>query len=706
MKKSNKIIVSMGVVALVSAPVAIALTTNTSNKWSADFLNKSHFSQGIDAYWGTTKTPVAPDVKPELKEVNNIKVARGFMTQTSDGTTYVGTNGNGLKKLVNGKLEDVDSSLVQNGFMNQASDGTIYVGTQRAGLKKLVNGKLEDVDSTSVEYGFRTQTSDKTIYVRTKDHGLKKLVNGKLVYLAGGKTVDFYKGFMTQTSDGTKYVGTAADGLKKLVNGKLVDFLGVKKTDPNFVDVVGGFMTQTSDGTIYVGTNAKGLKKLVNGKLEDVDSTSVNNGFIKEINGTIYVGTEKEGLKKLVNGKLVDFVGGPTVDVSEGWMTQTSDGTRYVGTYNNGLQKLDFTEVSKTNEDFVKQTYNGIEINDDPSKSLKEIVEEIKDKTSLEKYTGIKFPKMNYSTIGKIKATLDKSNPGKMDLEIEVKTKIEVKTNIITHIVQTKVSYTATLNRLIAEANALQKRNKTKVDTAFAKAKFVNQGIRTTSEIAKLIKDAASLKTEIGIDVDALKLEPGTTIGTISATADANGKLTITIEQTTAGATTPLATSTKVIQGKSDVEIAKLKADTVQKAFHDKIVKTIEEANLKIDKGPKLSDIIKQIKDAKDVKAKIELLKKLGVQLDESLKLDKAVSKINGITAIAKPDGSIEIHVTTDTQGASVAHDEIVAVLKKQNNSSKGYSKVGLIAGITVSSLALIGAGSGTLIYRKKRKRK
>ncbi len=131
-----------------------------------------------------------------------------------------------------------------------------------------------------------------------------------------------------------------------------------------------------------------------------------------------------------------------------------------------------------------------------------------------------------------------------------------------------QVSYTATLKRI--NKDTLQKTNKGKVDVAIKNAKLANQGTRTATEIASTITDAASLLKETGIDVNSFNLIPGTTIGTISATADANGKLTITIEQTTAGATIPLTTSTIDISGKSDAKIAKEIADAAKKADNKK----------------------------------------------------------------------------------------------------------------------------------------
>ncbi|TCG10771.1 hypothetical protein, partial [Mycoplasma todarodis] len=467
MKKNKKFILSMGVIASVAIPTIVTtnLINNSNNKRNVGFLNKTSINNGINAYTSTTKTQlVAPNVKPELKDVVSTDMRSGFMTQTSDGSIYVGTFKDGLKKFVNGKLVDVDSTNVTGGFMTQTSDGSIYVGTKSNGLKKLVNGKLVNLDGTtdqahetlSVENGFITQTSDGSIYVGTHEKGLKKLVNGKLEEVV---KADVGWGFVTQTSDGSIYVGTLYRGLQKLVKGKLVDV--------DSTDLRSGFMTQTSDGSIYVGTYDKGLKKLVNGKLVDVDSTNVTGGFMTQTSdGSIYVGTYDKGLKKLVNGKLEDI---DKTDVGAGFITQTSDGSIYVGAFKDGLKKLDFAKVAKVNETFVKNTYDNVEINVDPSKTIKEIVKEIKDLSSLEKYTNIKLPKLNYSTIGKIKVSIDSTNQGKLILEVEVKTQ-----SGIVHTIKTNLSY----------FNQLKLVNNNSFNILIGNKKIVNQGTNSVSIIA------------------------------------------------------------------------------------------------------------------------------------------------------------------------------------------------------------------------------
>ena len=285
----------------------------------------------------------------ELKDFINIKIDYGFIYQTRDGTVYVGTTDQGLKKLnADGSdLDPVYTKNVANGFMYQTRDGTIYVGTNK-NLKKLNAARdgLEDVETnidtksgakkTVVEGGFMYQTRDGTIYVGAAS-GLKKLnaARNGLVEVAN-TSVQF--GFMYQTRDGTIYVGTHSEGLKKL-NATRNGLVTVANTN-----VTDGFMYQTREGTVYVGAFYHGLKKLNadrNG-LDDVDGINIRHSFMYQTrDGTIYVGTYDKGLKKL-NAAGNGLVKVADTDVGLGFMYQTQDNTIYVGG-EGGIKKLLYT---------------------------------------------------------------------------------------------------------------------------------------------------------------------------------------------------------------------------------------------------------------------------------------------------------------------------------------------------------------------------
>ena len=340
--------------------------------------------QGVsqNIYMNCPNTHVTQNELQDVNKTNNTnnitEVMYGFMYQTRDGTIYVGTDNQGLKKLNadgNGleKINDtLDNAKVMYGFMYQTRDGTIYVGTDDHGLKKLnaTRDGLEDVETkigakkADVGGGFMYQTRDGTIYVATYDQGLKKLnaakdgledVESKTKVANLANVVSIVDGFMYQTRDGTIYVGTFNQGLEKL-NTDRNSLEKINDTLDN-VKVMHGFMYQTRDGTIYVATYDQGLKKLNAAKdgLELIDTknvtktTAVSDGFMYQTrDGTIYVGTLDQGLKKLnaardglepVNKKIDK----DNTNVRHGFMYQTRDGTIYVGTVDQGLKKLTYT---------------------------------------------------------------------------------------------------------------------------------------------------------------------------------------------------------------------------------------------------------------------------------------------------------------------------------------------------------------------------
>ena len=310
--------------------------------------------QGVsqNIYMNCPNTHVTQNELQDFNKTNKTNVEDGFMYQTRDGTIYVGTHDQGLKKLnADGSgLEDVDDMGVEGGFMYQTRDGTIYVGSYE-GLKKLnTDGEgLESIsdalDELNTQNGFMYQTLDGTIYVGSSDY-LKKL-NAARNGLVEVFEIAIWYNFMYQTRDGTIYFGSS-DYLKKLNATRT----GLVQVDKMHTNLENGFMYQTRDGTIYVVTRDQGLKKLNAARtgLVQVDKmqTNLENGFMYQTrDGTIYVGTNNQGLKKLnaardglepVNKKIDK----DKTNVWHGFMYQTRDGTIYVGT-DKGLKKLTYT---------------------------------------------------------------------------------------------------------------------------------------------------------------------------------------------------------------------------------------------------------------------------------------------------------------------------------------------------------------------------
>ena len=459
MKKNTKIIVSMGVIASVITPIAIvaasAINTNeVKNKATANSFKQSNFGlNSLTTYTNPTfKTPKAPEVKPPIDVIDGSKAMAKFIKEI-DGTTYMGTTNDGLMKIENGKLVPAattkngvaDKTGVDHGFIEKIN-GVTYVGTQD-GLKILENGKLKPIlgvdgitiDTRTVVGGFMKEING-VVYVGTTKEGLMKMEKGILVPAvfktpASNKPSSKAQEDKTSVEGGfikeinkTIYVGTHASGLMKIEKETLVPALTDANGTVDRTSMNGGFI-KVLNGITYVGTYDHGLMKIENDKLVPVVSvadgnspTSVAGGFMEEIDGTIYVGNLGKGLRILENNKLI------TIDGDNPYtFIKKINGGIHVGldssskTNTQGLAKLDFSKAAKINQDFIQGLFGRVKIQNQDSKSIEEVSKEIKDVASLEKYAGIKVPKMRYSTLGKVRASYDSKNKT-IHVEIEVKT--------------------------------------------------------------------------------------------------------------------------------------------------------------------------------------------------------------------------------------------------------------------------------------------
>ncbi|CAM9126870.1 hypothetical protein [Mycoplasma todarodis] len=436
-----------------------------------------------------------------------------------------------------------ETKFINKSNFSQGYD--LYENLRQAPLARL---KLKQINKTAMAGGSIKKING-TIYVNTATEGLKifDAKTGKLTNLKGGKTVGIESDFIEEIN-GTIYIGTDKAGIKKLdiKTGKLVDLKG-GKTD----SVRGGFIKEI-DGVIYVGTCDQGLK-ILDAKTEKLidfkggKTIGVKGGFIKKAHGEIYVGTTFDGLKILdtKTGKLKYLKGGKTERVYKGFMKEI-DGTIYVGTESDGMKKLD----AKTGTLVVLKGNTQL-----PKGNTATTIEFIK-KTHGEIYVG--------TGLGGIRI---------LDTKTEALVELKNIKGVNTHSAFMEeidgVVYLGTwlngFNRVDFLADSSQQENKTKIDQALAKAVIKNQGTRTTKEVADAITDTASLLKETGIDVNSLNLAPGTTISKISATADANGNLTIDVEEKTKGALHTLSTSRKSIKGLSDASIIKARKDKASK---------------------------------------------------------------------------------------------------------------------------------------------
>ncbi len=595
------------------------------------------------------------NVNPELVSVDKTKVSGGFMKEIG-GVVYVGTSEKGLMRFdkKTKKLVLVNKTNVSDGFIKEI-DGVVYVGTYDKGLMRLdeKTKKLVLVDKTNVSGGFIKEIGG-VVYVGTTYNGLMKLDEKTKKLVLVNKTKVSY-GFMEEIG-GVVYVGTEGNGLMRL------DKKTKKMVSVDTTNVAAGFIKKI-DGVVYVGTTS-GLMRLdeKTKKLVLVDRVETSYGFMEEIGGVVYVGTWQKGLMRL-DEKTKKLVPVDNTSVSSGFMKEIG-GVFYVGT-SKGLKRLDFTNVQKANENFLKEFFKNRKIQSQGLASVSDVASRINYDTTYYfwKYARVEIPEKinNYSTFTKIRksihATSFNTKTGIVNLRISLNVGGK-KQNVY-------VSIQGKNNDAINEikANNDQDSSKKNIEDLFKKSKatIVNQGTTKVSNIASTINDAETLKKAIGIDLSNLALK-NSTISSISAVGNTNGVLTVSIKVITKNATHQEFTFTKVFQGKSDtaldMEIANNDQDSSKKIIEDLFKKS---KALIINQGTtKVSNIASTINDA-------ETLKNVtGIYLSN---LALKNSTISSISAVGNANGVLTVSIKVITKNA--AHQEFTFTKVFQGKSDK-----------------------------------
>lgn len=194
--------------------------------------------------------------------LSSVNMSQGFLYQTKDGTIYLGTRNDGLKKFnpTTNALEDIYSGDVHTGFMHEAQDGTIYVGTYSYLMKfNETKTNLEQVNSISFKtyLGFMYQIKNGDIYVSGLGGGHLAKLNADGTPASqsapGLDHSDFADSFMFQAKNNDVYLGvnTTPDGLVKLsADGNSWIRISPEKNNSMYA----GFMFQASDGKLYAGS--------------------------------------------------------------------------------------------------------------------------------------------------------------------------------------------------------------------------------------------------------------------------------------------------------------------------------------------------------------------------------------------------------------------------------------------------------------------
>jgi ligand-binding sensor domain-containing protein/signal transduction histidine kinase len=185
------------------------------------------------------------------------------ITQTTDGTIWFGSRGEGLFHYVDGQTRHLTTKdgLISDVILTVAAgrDGSLWIGTPD-GLNHLLGNKIDSYTSADglPDDFIRSLFVDRdgSLWVGTR-RGLAHRQNGHLTVLshADGLTSDLV-GAILRSSSNDLWVGTL-DGLVRIRDGKLTVF---RKTQGLAGNVITSLLEDTSH-TIWVGTKDGGLSR-------------------------------------------------------------------------------------------------------------------------------------------------------------------------------------------------------------------------------------------------------------------------------------------------------------------------------------------------------------------------------------------------------------------------------------------------------------
>ena len=186
------------------------------------------------------------------------------ITQTADGTIWLGTKGEGLFHYVDGQTRHLSTKdgLISDVILTIAADqdGSLWIGTPD-GLSHLRGEKIESYTSADglPDDFIRSLYADRdgSLWVGTR-RGLAHRQNGHFTILsrADGLTSDLI-GAMLRSTTNDLWVGTL-DGLVRIRDGRLTTFT---KTQGLSGDVITSLLEDSNNHTLWVGTKNNGLSR-------------------------------------------------------------------------------------------------------------------------------------------------------------------------------------------------------------------------------------------------------------------------------------------------------------------------------------------------------------------------------------------------------------------------------------------------------------
>ena len=273
-----------------------------------------------------------------------------------DGSLWIGTNGEGLVRLMDGRFErygtgeGLSDDLV--GSLLEDREGNMWAGTQDGGVTRLADGAFTPL---SVSEGLShdvvwaiAQDRAGAIWLGTKEGGVNRLTaDGALTHL-GAKEGLSDEGIQAifEDRDGSMWFGTRRGGLDHFANGRVRAFRTADGLTSESVSAV----LRDRAGTLWIGTRNGGLLRLRDGgRIERViDSGAPPSGssiyaIFESRSGDLFVGTNGEGLFR----RMANEAGFRSFTEKDGLsigiintIHEDERGSLWVGTYGGGLNRF------------------------------------------------------------------------------------------------------------------------------------------------------------------------------------------------------------------------------------------------------------------------------------------------------------------------------------------------------------------------------
>jgi ligand-binding sensor domain-containing protein/signal transduction histidine kinase len=275
-----------------------------------------------------------------LDRLPGIAAQVSALYESSDGTLWAGTNGDGLFSWRDGHLTHIPpANLVSQSIQAVFEDRehNIWLGTH-AGMIRLSRTPVDIISfpgRADSEFGALYRDTDNSIWIAVSSH-LFRIVHDVATPWTFSALPDLRVRTLLRDRDGNLWLGTDGSGLVEL-SGKTIRKFSVGNGLINdFVRVI----LQSRDGSLWVGTDG-GISHLANGSIHNFDTAhglayfSVTS-LLEDRDGDLWIGTSR-GLSHRSHGVYVRDAATAAMSQEQLWsICQDSQGEIWFGT-SNGL---------------------------------------------------------------------------------------------------------------------------------------------------------------------------------------------------------------------------------------------------------------------------------------------------------------------------------------------------------------------------------